>query len=260
MTAEEYLRDILAKQDLTESEMETLRNYRERIQAVLSQLPGSPRFYYAGSYGKRTIIREKYDLDIVIYWPQGFSYTIKELYDSVGKKLKTVWTTVNSKTVAWEIPIQRNFHIDVVPGRALDAQFFEANLYRTDTGTTLKTSIKTHIDIVRSSNRRDAIRLLKLWRERKQVPFKKSFLLEMMTIEGTKGINTLPEQVMAALAYIKNNIETAQIKDPANSNNVLSDDIQAVQKQIIKNLATTALGSRTWDDIFRPANEIRTWN
>ena len=58
---------------------------------------------------------------------------------------------VNSKTVCWEIPFQGGFHIDVVPGRALDASYKEANLHRTDTGTTLKTSIKTHIDPVRGS-------------------------------------------------------------------------------------------------------------
>ncbi len=50
-------------------------------------------------------------------------------------------------------------HIDVVPGRALDAQYYEANLHRTDTGTTLKTSLKKHIDTVRGSGRADAIRV-----------------------------------------------------------------------------------------------------
>jgi hypothetical protein len=82
---------------------------------------------------------------------------------------------VNSKTVCWEIPFQNGFHIDVVPGRAIDESFKEANLYRTDTRTTLKTSIKTHIDTVRSSGRRDAIRLLKLWRERRGVPSRNRF-------------------------------------------------------------------------------------
>lgn len=250
MTNEDYLRGLLSQQDLTEREYDTLRGYRERIQSLLSGFDGSPRFYYAGSYGKKTIIREKYDLDIVIYWPKNTQYAIKDIYDAVGKQLKTKWQYVNSKTVCWEIPVEGGFHIDVVPGRALDDNYQEANLYRTDTGTTLKTSIKTHIDTVRNSGRRDAIRLLKLWRERKQAPFKKSFLLEMMTIEGSKGIADLPGQVWAVLQYIRDNIETAQVKDPANSNNSLSDDISSSHKQQIKNIARSTLDSSTWSDVF----------
>lgn len=250
MTNEDYLRGLLSQQDLTEREYETLRGYRERIQALLSGFDGNPRFYYAGSYGKKTIIREKYDLDIVIYWPKDSQYAIKDIYDAVGKQLKTKWQSVNSKTVCWEIPFDGGFHIDVVPGRALDDNYQEANLYRTDTGATLKTSIKTHIDIVRNSGRRDAIRLLKLWRERKQAPFKKSFLLEMMTIEGSKGVADLPGQVWAALQYIRDNIETVQVKDPANSNNSLSDDIPSSHKQQIKNVARSTLDSSTWSDVF----------
>jgi hypothetical protein len=108
----------------------------------------------------------------------------------------------------------------------LDAQYYEANLHRTDKGTTLKTSLKKHIDTVRKSGRADAIRLMKLWRTRKNVPFKKSFLLEVMTIEGCKGkpITDLGGQVLAALTYIRDNIQSCSVGDPANSNNSLSDD------------------------------------
>jgi hypothetical protein len=250
MSNEDYLQNLLNQQNLSDEEYRVLRSLRDRIQALLSKLEGNPRFYYAGSYGKKTIIRERYDLDIVIYWPQTTQYTIKGIYDGVGTQLKTEWQYVNSKTVSWEIPFQGGLHIDVVPGRALDDTYQEANLYRTDTGTTLKTSIKTHIDTVRNSGRRDAIRLLKLWRERKQVPFKKSFLLEMMTIEGSKGISDLPGQVWSALQYIRDNIETAQVKDPANSNNSLSDDISASDKCRIKSIAQSTLSAKTWGEVF----------
>jgi hypothetical protein len=59
------------------------------------------------------------------------------------------------------------------------------------------------------------------------VPFKKSFLLELMTIEGCKGkpANDLQAQVLAALPYIRDNIRTGNVVDPANSNNSMSDDL-----------------------------------
>src|SRR5207244_2717962 len=146
------------------------RDRADRIPRVLSKLDGNPRVYYGGSYGKDTIIRERYDLDLIAYWPEDTKYTIKGIYDGVGNQLKKEWKCVNPKTVVWEIPFEHGFHIDVVPGRALDAKFKEANLYRTDTGTTLKTSLKKHIDTIKDSGRREPIRLMKLWRERRKVP------------------------------------------------------------------------------------------
>jgi hypothetical protein len=169
----QYLSDILVGQTLLSTDLNALRNLRERIEGQLSVLQGSPRFYYGGSFGKRTMIKARYDLDLVMYWPHTATYSIKDIYDAVGETLRKHWTSVNSKTVAWELPFQGGFHIDVVSGRALDSQYYEANLRRTDKGTTLKTSLKKHIDTVRNSGRADAIRLMKLWRVRKNVPFKK---------------------------------------------------------------------------------------
>jgi hypothetical protein len=251
MTNDEYLYSVLAGQEPTPQEIADLRRLRDTIQSQLSVLNGSPRFYYAGSYGKKTMIRARYDLDIVIYWPNGTTYTLKDIYDAVGSTLSKHWRAVNPKTVSWELPFEGGFHIDVVPGRALDAQNYEANLYRTDTQTSLKTSLKKHIDTVRGSDRRDAIRLLKLWRHRKGVPFKKSFLLEMLTIEACKKIpnGQLANQVLAALTYIQDNIMNCNVVDPANSNNSLSDDLNSGTRQQIKNEAQAAL-SGTWAQLF----------
>ena len=252
MSNQTYLQALLDSQLLTPQELNVLRNLRERIERTLATLDGSPRYRYGGSYGKQTIIRERYDLDVVAYWSKDTSYTIKDIYDGVGNELRKEFTHVKSKTVAWEIPFLGGFHVDVVPGRALDVNFFETNLYRTDTGTTLKTSLKTHIDTVRNSGRRDVIRLMKLWRERRQVPFKKSFLLELLTIYGCKSVSftDLEPQVIAALKYLQDNIETIQVLDPANTNNSLSDDISSGDKTCIKITAQAALDAKYWTEVF----------
>lgn len=250
-----YLSQLLASQDLGTAELNALRSLREQIEGQLSSLEDSPRFYYGGSFGKRTMIRELYDLDIVAYWPTDTKFTIAGIYRGVGDHLKKHWNVVNSKTVAWELPFQGGFHIDVIPGRALDTAYREANLHRTDTGTTLKTSLKTHIDTVRDSGRRDVIRLMKLWRVRKKVPFKKSFLLELLTIYGCKGVSStdLGLQMIAALSYIEKNIESCSIKDPANTNNSLSDDLTADMRRNIRAAAQVAIAARTWEEVFMTA-------
>jgi tRNA nucleotidyltransferase (CCA-adding enzyme) len=125
MTANEYLAALLVQQDLSDAEVKALQSLRDQIQGQLSILQGNPRFYYAGSYGKQTMIRQRYDLDIVIYWPHAVTYPIKGIYDAVGQELQKHWKVVRSKTVSWELPFEGSFHVDVVPGRALDGSFRE---------------------------------------------------------------------------------------------------------------------------------------
>lgn len=250
--AQQYLEQLLASQDLSKGELDVLRQLRLEVEEKIGKLEGNPRFYYAGSYGKQTMIRQRYDLDIVVYWPSNANYTIKSIFDGTGSQLKQLWSSAHPKTVCWETNFQGGFHIDVVPGRALDINYKEASLHRTDTGTTLKTSLKTHIDTVKGSGRRPAIRLLKLWRERNSVPFRKSFLLELMTINGCSGTSRedLPGQVLAALRYISEKIETINMIDPANTNNSLSDDLSASDRYQIKQAALKALGANTWNSMF----------
>jgi hypothetical protein len=251
MTIQEYLQELLRDQDLTPAQQDTLQRLRARVEEVVGVLPGSQRFYYAGSYGKKTIIREHYDLDVVVYWPGDCNYTLKSLFFAVGDLLQKEWKSAHPKTVAWEIAFQGGFHIDVVPGRAIDSTYTDANLYRRDKDSTLKTSIKTHIDTVRDSSRRDAIRLMKLWKARKGVQFK-TFILELMTIDGCKGqsLIELEPQLLAAFRYIRDNITTARVVDPANTNNIISDDISSADKAAIKAAAQATLNARYWGEVF----------
>jgi hypothetical protein len=253
MTAQQYLQSLLDSQDLHEAELFTLRALRDKVEAQLREgLTGLERVYYAGSFGKRTMIRDRYDLDLVIYWPQNCQFTLKNIHNGVGNVLKKHWTHVTPTNVGWELPFEGGFHLDVVPGRSLDSAFRYANLYWRESDSTLQTSIKVHIDTVRNSGRCDAIRLIKLWRCRKNIPFHRSLALELITIEGCSGQRSddLPSQVWSALQYIRDNIVTKRIVDPANTNNFLSDRIPPPDKAAIQQAAQAALNSRTWQEVF----------
>jgi len=57
MSNENYLRNVLNDQNLTQNQIENLRNLRNRIEQQLkSGFKGSPRTYYGGSYKKKTMI------------------------------------------------------------------------------------------------------------------------------------------------------------------------------------------------------------
>jgi hypothetical protein len=247
-----YLESLLAGQILMPAELAQLQELRSLIEGQLSTFEGTPRFYYAGSYGKDTIIRSSYDLDIVMYWPHDTPYTLAGIFSAVGDSLRKNWTVVQPKTVAWRLPFDNGFHVDVVPGRAIDRGFRYANLYRTDTGQSLQTSIKVHIENVRRSGRRELIRLLKLWRFRRSVPVK-SFVLELMAIEGAKGtsLTELEPQLSAALIHIRDHMRTGSVQDPANSNNDLANSMSASERTLTSTAAGAAIQANTWAEVFR---------
>lgn len=84
------------------------------------------------------------------------------------------------------------------------------------------------------------------------MPFKKSFLLEMMTIEGCKGTSATDHgaQLSATLRYIRDTIESCSVKEPANTANSLSDDLDGNARAEIKAAADAALKAQYWSEVL----------
>ena len=70
MTTDQYLENVLSQQRLTNSELNELRAHRADVQTVLEDhfSESNPGIRYAGSYKKKTMIRDAYDLDVACYF------------------------------------------------------------------------------------------------------------------------------------------------------------------------------------------------
>ncbi len=248
MTGHEYLQNILSRQELGESQLNQLRELRDQIEGVLRAAYGSaPRFYYAGSYGKKTMIKDAYDLDIVIYFPSTINSTVKVIYNAVLQTLVDNRYTAQPKTVAIRLPYRGGFHIDVVPGRAQDETYYYATLYKNGEDTTMQTSIKKHIDTVQPV--RNTIRLVKLWRLRQNISWE-TFALEQTVIRALNGLNKddFAKNMMNVFTFIRDKIESVSIIDPANSNNEIV--IPANTRLLLKEKATNAMQAPYWTQII----------
>jgi len=53
-----------------------------------------------------------------------------------------------------------------------------------------------------------------------------------------------------AVSYIGDNLPTKRIVDPANTNNVISDDLSAAEKSAVAAQAKTSAGKQYWKDII----------
>ena len=76
-----------------------------------------PRFYYGGSFGKKTMIAAQFDLDVVVYFPAG-SDSPAALYEAVEGRLRASGLHVARHNVALRLRYTPGWHIDVVPARA----------------------------------------------------------------------------------------------------------------------------------------------
>lgn len=252
MTNESYLREILDGQDLTENQKRNLRDLRDKIEGQLRNgIKGTPKAYYGGSYAKNTMIKASYDLDLVLYWPSDSPYSLESLYRAAEGVLDRNWRTVRKKKVGLELPFEGDFHIDVIPGKFSSKDENYAYLYNNKTGGRFQTSIYVQVDFVKKSGRQEVIRLIKLWKKRKNVPIK-TFILESCIIEGCKGYDRskLESQLLAAFNYLRDNIQNVRIEDPSNSNNIISDDLSKEQKNRVCNLAIQAIEAQNWSQVF----------
>ncbi len=79
-----------------------------------------------------------------------------------------------------------------------------------------------------------------------------SFYLELSAISALNGSpGTLSQRVLKALTYLRDNLATARVVDPSNTNNVISDDLTAAEKATVANAARAALGAKDWSEIVR---------
>lgn len=94
-------------------------------------------------------------------------------------------------------------------------------------------------------------RLIKPCRNQKNLDFP-SFYLELAVIEALSNTNyaTVSDRVAACFSYLRDSFPNARFVDPANTNNVISDDLTAAEKQRISTAAGQAFNS-TWDQVIR---------
>lgn len=198
----------------------------------------------SGSFAKHTAINIKFDLDLIAPFKRDSFDTIQNMFDDVFNFLEkkygqTGMAHVRKQKVSIGVEFYADkdgdkINIDVVPGRELTIDNFsetkKLNIYFNDDqwgfskGTHTQTNIQAQINHIKGKeNARKVIRLLKIWKNSNNEPYK-SFLLELATIKAFDKndiTGNLWDQLKSVMEYIIDNItqESFKIIDPGNSNN-----------------------------------------
>lgn len=252
MTADQYLQNILFREAVDVSSMSPVRSVQSKIAPVIQSWAGphlrgiSP----SGSFAKGTANKSGTDIDLFISLAETATAPLGDIYNSLFETLKTAGATPKKQNVS--INIRLNGHdVDLVPARQQNMLSEDHSLFRRRANTWTKTNVATHIAYVMYGGCVPEIRILKLWRNQKGLDFP-SFYLELAVIAALRGNGgTLSQRVWKALTYIRDNLATARLADPSNTNNVISDDLTAAEKATIVAAARTALGAKDWSEIVR---------
>jgi len=253
MTADEYVNDIVNKYKLPQTLSQVMQtNVVAPLSRIIKSWAGNSldKIEISGSRAKGTAISIATDLDLFISLKSSTTTPLKEIYDSLYDTLTSNKITARKQNVS--IGVQyAGYNVDLIPAKRQDNYGNDHSLYRSKANTWTKTNIATHINKVKNSNRISEIIAIKIWRERFSLDFP-SMYLELTVIDALKGRhgNQLATNFMTVLDYLIKDFLNKTIYDPANTNNIISDDLYKYEKESIIKQAEESRKASTWDKII----------
>ena len=253
MTSNEYVMNVVRNHALpAQLDTNTVYYVVNPLKRVIAEWAGSClcETKLSGSRAKGTAIDLSTDLDLFISLTSNTTNSLKEIYDSLYNWVTRKGITARKQNVSIGITYGGQ-KIDLVPAKRQGQYGNDHSLYRSKADTWTKTNIDTHISRVNNSGRRNEIIALKVWRENHRLEFP-SIYLETLAIDALSGRSSsdTASNFLYLLRYIGDNIGSLRVVDPANSNNILSDDLTAREKRILSTQAQKSLTEQYWEQII----------
>ncbi len=250
MTADEYLQTILRREAVDTGLSSPVRGVQAQIEPSIKEWAGtflgsvSP----SGSFAKGTANKSGTDIDLFISLTPQTRETLKEIYETLFKKMTEKGYSPKRQNVSLNIRVS-GYSVDLVPAKRQDLYGDDHSLFRHKADTWTKTNVTTHINHVKQGGRVYETRILKLWRNQKGLDFP-SFYLELTAINALSGhFGTLSSNVWKVFEYLRDTFPNARVVDPANANNIISDDLTAAERATVKAAAVQALQAKNWGEI-----------
>ncbi len=252
MTSDEYLQSLLTKYRVTTGQGSPAYNAGNAVYPIIQKWADTQlrEVRFSGSNAKGTAIHGRTDVDLFISLKSDTRQTLKELFDMLFNRMRNNgYPGAQKQNVS--IHINHNgIDIDLVPavhyGDSSEDHWLyvnKANRERT------KTNVNTHIELVRNSGRVQEIILAKIWRKNHGLDFP-SFYLELAVIEALKYKRSgIADHFLAVLDYLSNGFSSARFVDPANTANIISDDLTDAEKRAIALKAGESRRQQSWGSI-----------
>lgn len=228
-----YLRQVLNKYKVNETQIQI--EVSKLLPMINSWANGwLVEASYSGSIAKGTAISvgtgKGSDADIFISLKPNTPDTLENIYNTLFKAVTEAGFQARKQNVSIGVSTG-TLDIDLVPARKQSSFGNDHSLYKSKSGSFVKTNVKQHIDYVQKSGRADVIKLIKIWKLLHNVEMP-SMLLEYAVIDCLKGCShdDLSGNFKKALAFLADGFGSQRYVDVSNTNNVISDEMTALEK------------------------------
>ena len=255
MTGTEYLTRILLRETVNTRPLSPIRGVQTLLMPLIREWAGNVllNVHPSGSFLKGTAVLSGTDIDLFISISEGCTDTLKDVYEKLFRRLTEKGYSPKKQNVSINIRVG-TYSVDLVPAKRQNGTGTDHSLYRRRVGSWTKTNVLIHAAHVIRAGRQQETRVIKLWRNQKSIDFP-SFYLELAVIralDGWSASNTsLESRVQAVFEYLRDHFPDARFVDPANTNNIVSDDLTVVEKKAISSAARTARAELYWKDVVR---------
>lgn len=252
MTADQYVQSVLNKYQVQRGPASPAEQFGSAVAGPLRTWANQylNELRYSGSYAKETGVHGISDVDILVSLNANTPGTLKDIYNELYTFASGQRWSPRMQNVSIGVTVNGT-QGDLVPGRIQTAYQNYHSLYVRKRDTWTQTNVALHIDTVRNSRRVSEIRAVKIWRYLNgfDIP---SLYLELFVIDALSGRSTanLAENVLHVLRAITSSLSTTRILDPANTNNVLSDDLTKSEKDWISGVARQSASQQNWGQII----------
>lgn len=252
MTPDEYVTSVVTKYYVNNGLNSPAQSAGNTIYPIIQQWAGTQlrSVSFSGSCAKGTAVKGTTDVDLFISLKSDTQQTLKEIFDLLFKKMTgSGYPGARKQNVSIHVNHAGN-EVDLVPALHIGGNTEDHWLYiNKPNRDRTKTNVATHISYVRGSGRINEIILAKIWRQNHGLDFP-SFYLELAIIEALKYTRTgLADNFKKVLEYLSNSFATARHVDPANTNNIISDDLSVAEKKAIADQAQKSAKEQYWEQI-----------
>jgi hypothetical protein len=252
VTGDQYVESVLARYVVARGPNSPAEHLGATVAGPLRSWAGAQlnALQYSGSYAKETGVRGISDVDVFISLKSDTTETLKEIYNSLYNLAQRQGWTPRLQNVSVGVT-SSGTRGDLVPGKVQAGYQNYHSLYLRKRDSWTQTNVALHVDTVRESVRVREIRAIKIWRLLRNLEWP-SLYLELFTIQALTGHSriSLADNVLHVLRSIGTSLTSTRIEDPANTNNVLSDELTVLEKQRIAALAAQSARESNWGTII----------
>jgi len=253
VSATDYLRGILARESVDAGMHSPLRQLEALVDNVCRIWAEHHliEVYPTGAFEKGTANRSGMAIDFLVSLSPATTYAMPDVHETLFEALGEAGLEPLRRNVSLGVRLD-GVAIDIAPARRIALSTDEHVLFSHRTGKTFTTNLTQHVLDTIACGRREEIRILKLWRDQHGLDLP-SFTLELAVLAALRRrpAGELSDNVWTVLGYLESLFSARSLLDPANANNIVSDEMSAAQKETVRRAAQYARAGRSWQEIIR---------